>query len=911
LEAYSVLTSNDIRSGFIEFFKEHEHRFVPSWPVVPIGDETLLFTNAGMNQFKDLFLGHKQPTFGRAVNSQKCIRVSGKHNDLEEVGLDTYHHTFFEMLGNWSFNDYFKAESIEWAWKLLTGVYGIDPNRLWATVFAGDPDDSSEPDNEAAKLWGKLTPLPKDRVLFCGRKDNFWEMGASGPCGPCSEIHIDLGPGRCDKQHEPGHVCAVNAGCSRYIELWNLVFIQFNRKPDGALERLGANYVDTGAGLERITAVLQNKQSNYDTDLFLPVITAMQDVSKKKYTSTLGNKTDNAFRVIADHIRTLTFSIADGVTPSNDGRGYVMRRLLRRAARFGRALDLHEPFMHRLVDVVVENMGAAFPEIAERRQFVASVIQAEEASFGRTLDRGLEIFAAAARSAKDKNLDTLDGQDAFQLYDTYGFPLDLTQLLAREQGLAVDTAAFEDLMDQQRSRARAAQKTGSLAVSLSGVELPATDDMPKYAADRCEATVVGWVDAAGLTKDGTLTDTDKTVAVILDKTCFYAESGGQVGDCGMIKSDGVAFAVETTEKLADCILHRGKLLSGVIQAGAKVTAVVDKNRQATMKNHTATHILQWALRQVLGDAVKQQGSLVCPDYLRFDFTWPKALTKDQVQQVETLVQEKIDADIPVTTSVLPIDEAKGLGATALFGEKYGDQVRVIAVGAASEDALHDAFSKEFCGGTHVSATGQIGGFGIIKEESVAAGVRRITALTGPGLMRYLTGRAQIVDALVETLKAPADQVVARVGKLMEDNKNLTKQLKTAGQRGTSDTMTEAAALYEQAEQVGGATVVVGLLSDTPIEQARTAMDSLKKKAKSAVIVLGMADGEGKVTLLAGVTDDLIKKIKAGDIVKEIAPVVGGGGGGRPQMAQAGGKDPGKLPEAMEKAKEMVRQAFAQ
>ncbi len=900
-----MLSSNDIRSGFIEFFKEHEHRFVPSWPVVPIGDESLMFVNAGMNQFKDIFLGHKAPAFGRAVNSQKCIRVSGKHNDLEEVGLDTYHHTFFEMLGNWSFNDYFKAEAIQWAWKLLTGVYGIDPNRLWATVFAGDPDDGAEPDNEAAALWAKLTPLPKERILFCGRKDNFWEMGAAGPCGPCSEIHIDLGPGHCDRQNQAGHRCEVNSGCARFIELWNLVFIQFNRKADGSLERLGANYVDTGAGLERLAAVLQNKQSNYDTDLFMPVITALQDISKKRYTSTLGNTTDNAFRVIADHIRTLTFAIADGVTPSNEGRGYVMRRLLRRAARFGRSLDLHEPFMHQLVDVVVENMAAAFGEIAERRDFVASVIEAEETSFGRTLDRGLEIFAGAAQAAKEKRQKTLGGDKVFQLYDTYGFPLDLTELLAREQGLAVDTAAFEELMAQQRARARAAQKGDSPAAALSGVELPVTDDSPKYSADRCRATVIGWADDSGLTRDGTLSDTEKPVSLILDTTCFYAEAGGQVGDCGMIKSNEGAFAVETTEKLADCVLHRGRLMEGTIEAGQKVSAWVDTNRQATMKNHTATHLLQWALRQTLGDTVRQQGSLVCPDYLRFDFTWPKALTKEQIRRIETLVQEKIDADMPITKAVMPIDEAKQLGATALFGEKYSDVVRVIAIGADSEQTLEEAFSKELCGGTHVSATGPIGGFSIVKEESISAGVRRITALTGPALMRHLTDRSRTVDDLVEMLKAPAEQVVPRVEKLLEDNKKLTKQLKTAGQRGSSDTLTEAANLYQQAERIGQTAVIVGQLSEAPVEQLRTAMDSLKKKAKSAVIVLGMADGEGKVILLAGVTDDLIKQIKAGDIVKQIAPMVGGGGGGRPQMAQAGGKDPAKLPEALRQAKDLI------
>lgn len=905
-----MLSANDIRSRFIEFFKERGHRFVPSWPVVPIGDETLLFTNAGMNQFKDIFLGHKQPAFGRAVNSQKCIRVSGKHNDLEEVGLDTYHHTFFEMLGNWSFDDYFKAEAIEWAWELLTKVYGIDPNRLWATVFAGDAEDGAEPDTEAAELWRSLTPLPKERVLFCGRKDNFWEMGATGPCGPCSEIHIDLGAERCDKQHEPGHRCAVNSGCGRFIELWNLVFIQFNRKADGTLERLGARYVDTGAGLERLAAVLQNTQSNYDTDLFMPIILALQEISHKSYTSRLGNAVDNAFRVIADHIRTLTFAIADGVTPSNEGRGYVMRRLLRRAARFGRSLDLHEPFLHRLVDVVVDQMGTAFPEIVERRQFVASVIQAEEESFGRTLDRGLEIFAAAARQAKDKGCDTLDGYAVFQLYDTYGFPLDLTQLLAREQGLKVDIGAFETLMEQQRARARAAQKTGSMAAMLSGVELPVTDDSAKYTTDCCEATVMGWVDASGLCQSGSLSDPNKTVGLILDRTCFYAESGGQVGDCGMIKSGEGVFAVETTEKLADCVLHRGRLLEGTLQVGQKVTAEVDRQRRSSRKNHTATHLLQWALRQVLGDAVKQQGSLVCPDYLRFDFTWPRALSKEEIRQVESLIQDKIDEDVPVTTAVMPIEQAKQSGATALFGEKYGEMVRVVAVGAASADRLDEAFSKELCGGTHVSSTGQIGGFLIIKEESVAAGVRRITALTGPALMRYLSERSRIVDGLVEMLKTPAEQIVVRVGKLVEDNKALTKQLKSAGRSGVTDTMAQAAKLYEQAERIGGTAVIVGQIPESSIEQMRTAMDSLKKKAKSAVIVLGTADGDGKVTLLAGVTDDLIKTLKAGDIVKQIAPVVGGGGGGRPQMAQAGGKDADKLPDALEKAKDVIRRALA-
>jgi alanyl-tRNA synthetase len=903
-----MLTSNEIRSAFIDFFKDKNHLFIPSWPVVPMGDETLLFTNAGMNQFKEYFLGHRMPSFKRAVNSQKCIRVSGKHNDLEEVGIDTYHHTFFEMLGNWSFDDYFKAESIEWAWQLLTGVYGIDPNRLWATVFAGDKDDNSEPDSEAAALWTKVTPLPKERVLFCGRKDNFWEMGTTGPCGPCSEIHIDLGPDRCDMQHVPGHTCAVNAGCSRFMELWNLVFIQFNRKPDGTLERLNANYVDTGAGLERITALLQNKQSNYDTDLFMPIIRAVEDAAGQKYTSRLGSKTDNAFRVIADHIRTLTFAIADGVNPSNDGRGYVMRRLLRRASRFGRSLQLHEPFMYKLVDVVVGYMGQAFPEINERAEFVSSVIQAEEASFGRTLDRGLEIFANAAKEAKHK---TIAGEDAFQLYDTYGFPLDLTQLLAREQGLSVDVDEFENRMQQQRQRARAAQKSTSLAANLTGVELPQTDDSLKYTTESCKAKLLGWIHEDGYTTKGELTDTEHPVALVLNKTCFYAESGGQVGDCGTIKTDDAVFAVEATEKIADCVLHRGKLISGTLWVGDQVQAVVDTHRLASRKNHTATHILQWALQQVVGDSVKQQGSLVCPDYLRFDFTCPKALTKEQVQQIETRVQEKIEAALPVTTAVMGIEEAKQLGAMALFGEKYGEQVRVLAIGAANKEQIKEAFSREFCGGTHVSSTADIGGFAIQKEESISSGVRRITALTGPGLVHYLLGRSRVVDELVETLRAPADQVAARVAKLLEDNKALKKELKAGGGKSAGDAMAQANQLLEAAAKIGDVSIIVGQLPSVDVEQARTAIDSLKKKAKSAAIVLGIASEDGKVMLLAGVTDDLIKKgLKAGDIVKEIAPIVGGGGGGRPDMAQAGGKDAAKLDEALTRAKALIAEKLS-
>jgi len=899
-------TSKEIRSTFIDFFKEKGHVFVPSAPVVPIGDESLLFINAGMNQFKDSFLALSKSEHLRIANSQKCIRVSGKHNDLEEVGLDTYHHTFFEMLGNWSFNDYFKEETIQWAWQLLVDVYGIDDSKLWATVFGGDKADGSEPDNEAAELWKKVTPIAHERILFCGKKDNFWEMGAAGPCGPCSEIHIDLGPDRCDMKNVPGHVCKVNAGCARYIELWNLVFIQFNRRHGGKLESLGADYIDTGAGLERLTAVLQNKSSNYDTDLFMPINDAISDLTGHKYTSQLGNKCDNAFRVIADHIRTLSFAIADGVTLSNEGRGYVMRRILRRAARFGRVLDVHEPFMYKLVPTVVDVMGDAFGEIRDRSEHITTVIEAEEASFGRTLDRGIEILSAAAAKAEKTKDKIITGQDAFGLYDTYGFPLDLTQLMARERGLTVDTDTFDELMAQQRQRARDSQKTSSINLAV-GTALPATGDERKYSSDRHESKVVGWIDNGEFVTGGVFEDTDKQAGLILDETCFYAESGGQIGDAGVIEGDNWKFEVEATEKIAGSIIHRGKLISGKITAGDKASAMVAVGRVATGKNHTATHLLQWALQTVLGKTAAQQGSLVCPEYLRFDFTWPKAVTDVQIKQVEKMVNEKISADVPITCCVMPIDEAKKLGAMALFSEKYGSEVRVVAIGAEGNEQIVEAFSTEFCGGTHVDSTGQIGGFKITKQESISAGVRRITAVTGVELINRLISRSDVVDELTAMLKTPAEQIAERVAKLLSENKKLAKELKSGAKRGGGDTVTEAGGLLEKAERISGTAVVVGEISPAPVPQLRAAIDSVKKKAKSAAVVLAVAEADDKVILLAAMTDDIVAKgLSAGDVIREIAPIVGGGGGGRPQMAQAGGKDPKKIKDAIKKAQELIK-----
>ena len=899
-----MLTSKQIRAGFIDFFKDHDHQFVPSSPIVPIGDDTLLFANAGMNQFKDIFLGLTKPKCPRAVNSQKCLRVSGKHNDLEEVGKDTYHHTFFEMLGNWSFDDYFKAEAIDWAWRLLTDVWQIPPDSLWATVFAGNPQDNLPEDAEAAELWTKVTPIHPDRVLMYGKKDNFWEMGAAGPCGPCSEIHIDLGPEMCDKNNLPDHKCQVNAGCARFIELWNLVFIQYNRAENGKLSPLKARYIDTGAGLERIVAVLQKKNSNYDTDLFMPIINHVREITDCTYTSELDNKVDNAFRVIADHIRSLTFAITDGAAPSNDGRGYVIRRILRRAARFGRELGMHEPFLHKLVPVVVEYLGDAFPEIKERADHVATVVQSEEVAFGRTLDRGIEIFEAAAERAIKANAKTVTGDNAFQLYDTYGFPLDLTQLMAQECGLNVDTEKFDELMAQQRARARAAQKTGSLITTLADTELPETEDLHKYRADHCDAEILGFIDADGFrnTGDG---KPGAELGIVLDKTCFYAEAGGQVGDCGVIKSKQAAFIVANTTKIADCVIHQGKVADGTFTIADKVTAAVSKDRDSIKKNHTATHLLQWALQKALGDSVKQQGSLVGPDYLRFDFTCPSALTGEQITRVENLVREKITQDQPVACAVMPREQAEKLGAMALFGEKYGNDVRVVAIGIADQNQLPEAFSKEFCGGTHVDRLGCIGGFKIIREESISAGVRRITALTGTALAEFLDSRSTIVDKLSTMLKVTADQVTDRIEKLIDENKKLTKDLKTAAKKGGVDIMAYAKALLEKADRIGDSVIIAEKLPAASAEQSREAVDMIKKKAKSAVVVFGFED-DGRVTLIVGVTDDLIKKgLKAGDIVKDIAPIVGGGGGGRPQMAQAGGKDPAKIDEALEKAKELV------
>ncbi|HPD29626.1 MAG TPA: alanine--tRNA ligase [Phycisphaerae bacterium] len=880
-------TADQIRQEFIAFFEGRGHTVVPSSPVVPIDDPTLMFANAGMNQFKDVFLGTGSRPYKRAVDTQKCIRVSGKHNDLEEVGRDTYHHTFFEMLGNWSLGDYFKREAIAWAWELLTEVWGLPKDRLYATVFGGDPEEKLAADDEAARLWTEVTDIDPAHVKRFGKKDNFWEMGVTGPCGPCSEIHIDL-------TSDGSGESLVNSGDPRVMEIWNLVFIQFNRDESGKLSPLPARHVDTGMGFERIVAVLQGKRSNYDTDVFAPLINRICELTGHSYTARLDSNTDIAIRVIADHARMLTFAITDGAKPSNEGRGYVLRRLLRRAARFGRQqLGRHEPFIYKLVPTIVQTMGHVFPELKERPEKVAELIRDEEAGFGRTLDRGIALFEEAAAGGK-----SISAEYAFKLYDTYGFPIDLTVQMAGERGIRVDEAGFVRLMSEAKEKARAGAKK-HVMVAIDG-ELPVTDDAPKYDGRQTEAKIVGWVKNNALVCSGSLSPDDGEVAVVLDRTCFYAEQGGQVGDAGKIITGTGVFDVAITEKLGDGILHIGTVTDGRIEAGQSARLEVDAARDLTRKNHTATHLLHWALCRVLGDHVKQHGSVVDPDRLRFDFDHGSQIAHEDLQEVERLVNEKVCADLPVTTRVLPIDEARKLpGVRAFFGDKYGDTVRVIIIG--------DGFSTEFCGGTHLSRTGEIGFFKILGEEGIAKGVRRITAATGPRAVEAVQQLERTARQVAGILKAGYDQLPDRIAGLQEEIKKLRRQL---AKGAAADVKSVRQELLDKAERAGGTAIIVGELPEVPIEQVREAADWLRTQAGSAAVCLAVCN-DGKPMLIAAMTDDLVKKgLKAGELIQNIVPAIEGRGGGKPNLAQAGGVNPGGIPEALSLATEWIRQKLA-
>jgi alanyl-tRNA synthetase len=879
-------SSNEIRQQFLDFFKQHGHAIVPSSPVVPQDDPTLLFTNAGMNQFKDVFLGTGTRPYKRAADTQKCIRASGKHNDLEDVGRDTYHHTFFEMLGNWSFGDYYKREAIQWAWELLTKVWGLDRSRLHATVFGGDKEFGLEADEEAAKLWTEVTDIDPAHVHRFGKKDNFWMMGETGPCGPCSEIHIDKTPDKSGGK-------LVNAGDARVMEIWNLVFIQYNRDEAGKLHVLPAKHVDTGMGFERICAVLQKKESNYDTDVFTPILNAIGKLIGKQYGGKLDDLDDIAFRVIADHLRMLTFSITDGGLPSNKGRGAVMRSVLRRAFRFGyQRFGQRQPFIYKLVPALVEHMGGAFPELKCNPGRVQDVIKGEEADFLGTIERGLRLFEDAASAASTKK-NIIQGKAVFDLYTESGFPPDLTRQMAQERGLSLDETEFQRLMDEHTVKSRGKATAAHVALNVTG-GLPNTDDRAKWSGPTCDGRVVGWIADNQVHTKGQL-PSDTEVALLLDRTCFYAEQGGQVGDQGTVRTPTGLFEVTQTLKVGTATVHVGQVTEGRVEVGQTGTLNVSAEREFTRKNHTATHLLHWALHRVLGEHVEQRGSKVKPDEFTFDFSHTGPVMEAEKAKVEQLVNEMVYADLPVNARELPQAEAKKLpGVKAFFGDKYGDAVRVVEIG--------DGFSREFCGGTHLEHTGQIGFFKIVGEEAVGKGVRRLTCVTAREAVKAVQAEDHVLAALTERFRCRPSELPAKVEALEEQIKKLQQQLKKGA---TTDLAGAADKLLAAAIDVSGARVIVGELPAGPEEQVRSQIDRIKQTAGSAVVLVGWTD-DGKVGLIAAATDDLVKRgIHAGKLVGEIAKLVGGGGGGRPTMAQAGGKDPAKLPEALAAARKII------
>lgn len=894
-------TASEIRQQFIDFFaQKHGHTFVPSSSVVPWDDPTLLFTNAGMNQFKDVFLGTGTRPYKRAANSQKCIRAGGKHNDLDDVGKDTYHHTFFEMLGNWSFGDYFKKEAIAWAWELLTKVWKLDKSRLHATVFEGSEAEGVPRDDEACNFWKSETDIDPSHIHWGNKKDNFWEMGDTGPCGPCTEVHYDKTPNKTGGK-------LVNAGTPDVIEIWNLVFIQFNRAADRKLTPLPAKHVDTGMGFERVTAVLQGKDSNYDTDVFGPIFEAIYLLAKDgKYGGKLDDMKDTAYRVIADHIRTLTFAMTDGAVIGNDGRDYVLKRILRRAERYGRQhLGITEPFLCDLVNAVVEVMGPFFPELKKNPKKIADAIRTEEKEFIKTLDRGIKLFQeVAARTTKDGGK-TISGADAFKLHDTSGIYIDITEQMAAEAGLGVDRQGYEKEMQDAKERARGARK--KFGISAVTGDIPRTDDAPKYGPPLLEAKVLGWVKDNVVIRSGALEAGDEA-ALLLDRTNFYAEQGGQVGDSGCIVNEFCDFEVDDTQKLGEAVLHIGRVLKGVLEAGEDVHLDRSEGYRAdTMRNHTTTHILNWALRKVLNTEIDQKGSLVDPEKTRFDFSHNEPLTRDQVAKIERLVNEKICADLLVKPVTMPLVEAKKIaGVRAVFGEKYPDPVRVLMIGATKPEEATAENSVEFCGGTHLEHTGQAGFFKIVSQEAVGKGVRRVTAVTGPRAVEAVQKLASVVDDLTGRINCKPEELPARVEALQEEIKKLQAQLKKGA---ATDLQGVADKLLADAPEVNGAKIIVGEMPAGPEEQMRQQVDRLRQKAGSAIVVLAWV-ADDKVGLLAAVTDDLVKKGgHAGKLVGQVAKAVGGGGGGKPTLAQAGGKEPAKLGEALELARKLAKETL--
>jgi alanyl-tRNA synthetase len=873
------MKSADVRKSFLDFYAGKDHEVVPSSPLVPANDPTLLFTNAGMVQFKDLFLGLEKRAYTRATTSQRCVRAGGKHNDLENVGYTARHHTFFEMLGNFSFGDYFKREAIKDAWEFMTEVLKLPAEKLWVTVF--------EDDDEAADIWLKEIGVDPARFSRLGEKDNFWAMGDTGPCGPCTEIFYDHGadvpggpPGSPDEDGD------------RYVEVWNLVFMQYERAADGTMTPLPKPSVDTGMGLERIAAVMQGVHSNYDIDLFQALLRAAAVATD---TTDLSN---NSLKVISDHIRACVFLIADGVVPSNEGRGYVLRRIIRRAIRHGYQLGQHEPFFHKLVATLEEQMGEAYPELGRQREQIERVLLKEEQRFAETLDHGMRVL--------DEAIDALDGETipgaaVFKLYDTYGFPVDLTADIARERGLSIDRDGFEEAMTGQRERARASSSFAatdvmSLAATLqgAGVEIPVSEFLG-YEEVQAEGKVELIISDGEAVES---VDGETPATIFLDRTPFYAESGGQVGDTGLLVAEGVEFSVIDTQKVGEGIAHFGRMVRGSIGKGDAVTVAVNaERRQATVLNHSATHLLHAALRTVLGTHVAQKGSLVAPDRLRFDFSHFEPVTSQQLEEIESLVNEQVRRNNAANTAIMGYDDAVASGAVALFGEKYGDEVRVLKIGD---------FSTELCGGTHVTQVGEIGLFKITSETGIAAGVRRIEALTGNNALAWLRSGEQALTGIAGLVKSGRDEVEDKVRQLVERGRQLEKEVgKLKGQLASG----KGRDLAEQAIEISGVNVLAANVEGADSKSLRDAVDRLKNKLSPAVVVLAAVE-DGKVRLVAGVTKETTATIKAGELINEIAHLVGGKGGGRPDMAQAGGNDPAGLAAALARVPEFVTERLS-
>jgi alanyl-tRNA synthetase len=880
------MKSAEIRTLFLDFFKSKGHLIVPSAPIVLKDDPTLMFTNAGMNQFKDVFLGHGKAQSPRIADTQKCLRVSGKHNDLEEVGVDTYHHTMFEMLGNWSFGDYFKKEAIDWAWELLTGVYKMDKSRLYVTVFEGDKGDNLAFDEDAKKHW--LAYLPEDRILNGNKKDNFWEMGETGPCGPCSEVHVDM---RSDAERKKiDGKTLVNTSNPQVIEIWNLVFMEFNRKADGKLEKLPAQHVDTGMGFERLSMVLQGKQSTYDTDIFQPLIVELEKASGKKYVSEKNSgeqeKINIAMRVIADHIRAISFTIADGQIPSNTGAGYVIRRILRRAVRYGyQSLNLKEPFLYELVDTLVKEMGSFFPELVKQHKLIKKVIQEEEQAFMRTLEQGLKRIESSCIELVAQKEKVLDGEHVFELHDTYGFPADLTALIAKGYNLEIDEKGFDEALEKQKTRSRKATAVGN--EDWIEVKSQVQTVFTGYESLDEKAHILKY-------RKTTLKGKDQ-YQIVLDKTPFYAESGGQVGDTGYLESNGKRIRINNTQKENNLIVHFADALPENVKD--TFTAIVDPQKRVhTADNHSATHLLHAALRKVLGTHVEQRGSLVSPDHLRFDFSHFSKMSDEELHEIESLVNQKIRENIPCTTQVLPIEEAKKLGAMALFGEKYGDTVRVVTI--------DKNYSIELCGGTHVKATGQIGYFKIISESALSSGIRRIEAVTALGAENYIQEQVETLRQASFALKNPKS-VLKAIQDMQLQASELTKQVeKLSREQGQQIKI----ALVGKKQAVGSIAFIGEKIEVASADVAKDICFALKSEIPNLFLILG-AEINGKANLFIAISDNLVKEKNwnASTLIREFSKEIQGGGGGQAFYATAGGTNVQGIDNAIAKAKQWVEQ----